>query len=408
MTFQFEPEQQQSACIKVVGVGGAGCNAVNTMIASKLDCVQFIVANTDRQALENSRSMHKIQLGDGLTKGLGAGANPEVGKKAAQENIDRIQQSLEGADMVFIAAGMGGGTGTGAAAVVAEAAKAMGALTVGVVTKPFRFEGKVRSRVAEAGLDDLKQHVDSLIVIPNEKLFTIAEKRTTLLEGFKMADEVLLHAIKSISDLINVPGLVNLDFADVKTIMGDMGMAFMGIGMHSGENRAVEAARKAITNPLLDDISIRGARGMLINITGSSTLTLNDLSDATDVIREEAHEDANIIFGASIDDNMAEKIQITVIATGFVAEAAQKNGNGQMRPTLVHDRSAAGSPPPAQNVKPVSHPKPAPVQEAIARERSHDTEKRHANVIKIGTIISEFADDGEYDIPTFVRRQQGL
>ncbi len=406
MTFQFEQQQQQGACIKVVGAGGAGCNAVNTMIASKLDCVQFIVANTDRQALENSRSMHKIQLGDGLTKGLGAGANPEVGKQAALENIDRIQKSIEGADMVFIAAGMGGGTGTGAASVIAEAAKANGALTVGVVTKPFRFEGKVRSRVAEAGLEELRQHVDSLIVIPNEKLFTIAEKRTTLIEGFKMADEVLLHAIKSISDLINVPGLVNLDFADVKTIMSDMGMAFMGIGVHSGENRAVEAARKAITNPLLDDISIRGARGMLINITGSSTLTLNDLADATDVIREEAHDDANIIFGASIDDNMAEKIQITVIATGFVAEGAQKSAPGQMRPTLVHDRTAAQKP--AAAPPQPSHARPAPVQEAIARERAQEGDQRPANVIKIGTIISEFADDGEYDIPTFVRRQQGL
>ena len=402
MTFQFEQEQHQGACIKVVGVGGAGCNAVNTMIASKLDSVQFIVANTDRQALENNRSMHKIQLGDGLTKGLGSGANPEVGKKAALENIDRIQKIIEGADMVFVAAGMGGGTGTGAAPVIAQAARAMGALTVGVVTKPFKFEGKVRNRLADEGLDELRQHVDSLIVIPNEKLFAIAEKRTTLLEGFKLADEVLLHAIKSISDLINVPGLVNLDFADVKTIMADMGMAFMGIGVHSGENRAVEAARKAISNPLLDDMSIRGARGMLINITGSSALTLHDLSEATDVIRDEAHEDANIIFGASIDDNMAEKVQITVIATGFVDDAKLKNAPGQMRPTLVHDRAASDA------QKPATPPKPAPVQEAIARERMNDTSNRPANVIKIGTIISEFADDGEYDIPTFVRRQQNL
>ncbi|MCX5901340.1 MAG: cell division protein FtsZ, partial [Proteobacteria bacterium] len=295
-----------------------------------------------------------------------------------------------------------GGTGTGAAPIIAEAAKAMGALTVGVVTKPFRFEGKVRNRLADDGLDELRQHVDSLIVIPNEKLFTIAEKRTTLLEGFKLADEVLLHAIKSISDLINVPGLVNLDFADVKTIMADMGMAFMGIGVHSGENRAVEAARKAISNPLLDDISIRGARGMLINITGSSSLTLHDLSQATDVIREEVHEEANIIFGASIDDNMAEKVQITVIATGFLNEASQRNTAGHMRPTLIHDRAAAASP------KPASPAKPAPVQAAMARERMKDPSQRPATVINIGTIISEFADDGEYDIPTFVRRQQSL
>jgi cell division protein FtsZ len=401
MTFQFEQEQRHGACIKVIGVGGAGCNAVNTMIASKLDSVQFIVANTDSQALDNSRSMHKIQLGQGLTKGLGAGANPEIGKNAALENIERIQKTIEGADMVFIAAGMGGGTGTGAAAVIAEAAKAMGALTVGVVTKPFRFEGKVRARIAEEGLEQLKDQVDSLIVIPNEKLFSVAEKKTTLIEGFKMADEVLLHAIKSISDLINVPGLVNLDFADVKTIMGDMGMAFMGIGVHNGEHRAVEAARRAITNPLLDDVSIRGARGMLINITGSSTLTLNDLADATDVIREEADDDANIIFGASIDDSMAEKIQITVIATGFQSQAAQR-GAGQMR--LVHDNTA---PAPAAAAPQPPHARPAPVQEAIARERAQDN-KSPATVIKIGTIISEFADDGEYDIPTFVRRQQSF
>ena len=244
MTLQFEQKSTQGANIRVIGIGGAGCNAVNTMISSKLECIDFIVANTDHQALENNRSPRKIQLGESLTKGLGAGANPEVGKKAALEDIDSVKQELGESDMVFIAAGMGGGTGTGAAPVIAEAARAMGALTVGVVTTPFNFEGKMRMCIARAGLQELKEHVDSLIVIPNEKLFAISERKTTLLEGFKMADEVLLHAIRSISDLINLPGLINLDFADVKTIMSDMGMAFMGIGVHSGENRAAEAARK--------------------------------------------------------------------------------------------------------------------------------------------------------------------
>ena len=322
MTFTFEQPHRHGASIKVIGVGGAGCNAVNTMIAAKLDSVDFIVANTDRQALENNRSQHKIQIGDAITRGLGAGANPEIGRNSAIEDIDKIQQLLENADMVFVAAGMGGGTGTGAAPVIARAAKEMGALTVGVVTRPFNFEGKHRARIAEEGLRELRDHVDSLIVIPNEKLFKIAEKKTTLQEGFKMADDVLLHAIKSISDLINMPGLINLDFADVKTIMSDMGMAFMGMGLHGGADRAAEAARKAISNPLLDDISIKGARGLLINVTGSSSLSFEDLEKATGFIREEAHEDANIIFGAAIDESMGDNFRITVIATGFAHEQA--------------------------------------------------------------------------------------
>ncbi len=387
MTFTFDQPANQGATIKVIGVGGAGCNAVNTMIASKLESVDFIVSNTDRQALENSKSSKKIQIGESQTKGLGAGANPDVGKNAALEDIDKIKQNLENPDMVFIAAGMGGGTGTGAAPVIAEAAKSLGALTVGVVTKPFTFEGKQRSRVADEGLAELEKHVDSLIVIPNQKLFTITEKKTTLLEGFKMADEVLLHAIKSISDLINVPGLINLDFADVKTIMSDMGMAFMGIGVHSGENRAAEAARKAISNPLLDDISIKGARGMLINITGSSSLSFLDLEEATNFIREEAHEDANIIFGAAIDESMAEKFQITVIATGFTKEQELTEPRAAAQPAFEED-----------------------IAPAIPDFKDFQVEKtrQDTKVVKIGTIISEFADDGEFDIPTFVRKQQSF
>ena len=385
MTFQFEQTSKQGATIKVIGVGGGGCNAVNTMISAGLESVEFIVANTDKQALEHNLSPVKIQLGSDLTRGLGAGANPEVGKNAALEDIERINQTLDSADMVFIAAGMGGGTGTGAAPVIAEAARASGALTVAVVTKPFNFEGRLRHRVAEQGLKELEKHVDSLIVIPNEKLFSITEKKTTLLEGFKIADDVLLHAIKSISDLINVPGLINLDFADVKTIMSDMGMAFMGMGIHSGENRAAEAARKAISNPLLNDISIKGARGMLINITGSSSLSFDDLEEATSFIRNEAHEDANIIFGASIDDSMAENFQITVIATGFSKERQQPQ-------EVVQEKDMED----------------LILQEAALETVSGQPEKEKAKVVNIGTIISDFAGDDGFDIPTFVRKQKGI
>jgi cell division protein FtsZ len=377
-------QNDNTAKIKVVGIGGAGCNAVNTMIASKLESVDFLVANTDLQALENSKSYMKIQLGETLTKGLGAGANPQVGRDAALEDVDKIKQSLEGADMVFIAAGMGGGTGTGAAPVIAQTARSLGALTVAVVSKPFNFEGKVRKRLAEEGLFELEQHVDSLITIPNERLFAIAEKRTTLLEGFKMADEVLLHAIKSISDLINIPGLINLDFADVKTIMSNMGMAYMGIGAHSGDNRAAEAAKKAISNPLLDNISINGAKGMLINITGNSSLTFEDLDEATNFIRTQADEDANIIFGAAIDDTIGEKFQVTVIATGF-------NSEKEARPERVVVEEAK-----AVEEEPVIIDQP---------EVQPERPIHHAKVINIGTIISDYSDDGVYDTPTFIRNQ---
>ena len=392
MTFTFEQPHRHGASIKVVGVGGAGCNAVNTMIAAQLDSVDFIVANTDRQALENNRSPQKVQIGDSITRGLGAGANPDIGRDSAIEDIERIQQTMQNADMVFVAAGMGGGTGTGAAPVIAKAAKEMGALTVGVVTKPFKFEGSRRARIAEEGLRELRDHVDSLIVIPNEKLFEIAEKKTTLQEGFKMADDVLLHAIKSISDLINMPGLINLDFADVKTIMSDMGMAFMGMGIHSGDNRAAEAARKAISNPLLDDISIKGAQGMLINVTGSSSLSFEDLEKATEFIREEAHEDANIIFGAAIDESMGDNFRITVIATGFSRGSAQMPAGAAAADKRVADRNAGAA------MRP----------DAAAELPDIEISKvsKDAKVVKIGTIISEFGEDGEYDIPTFVRQQQ--
>ncbi|MBF0491899.1 MAG: cell division protein FtsZ [Deltaproteobacteria bacterium] len=315
--FEFEEDLSQNAKIKVVGVGGGGTNAVNTMIRSKLDGVEFIAANTDIQALRSNAAPIKVQIGRERTKGLGAGANPEAGRDAALEDERSLAEVLSGSDMVFITAGMGGGTGTGAAPVIAKIAKEMGALTVGVVTKPFAFEGKKRSRQAEVGIEQLKENVDTLIVIPNEKLLHVAGKETAMVDTFKMADEVLLQAVKGISDLITIPGLINLDFADVKTIMGEMGMALMGAGSGSGENRAIEAAQKAISSPLLENVSINGATGIIINITGPSSMTLFEVNEASKLIQQEAHEDANIIFGAVIDEKMKEDIRVTVIATGF-------------------------------------------------------------------------------------------
>ncbi len=315
--FEFEEDLSQSAKIKVVGIGGGGTNAVNTMIRSKLDGVEFIAANTDIQALRSNQAPIKIQIGRDLTKGLGAGANPDVGRSAAMEDQNSIAEVLGGADMVFITAGMGGGTGTGAAPVIAKIGKEMGALTVGVVTKPFAFEGKKRARQAEIGIEALKENVDTLIVIPNEKLLHVAGKDTPMVDTFKMADEILLQAVKGISDLITIPGLINLDFADVKTIMGEMGMALMGTGSGHGENRAIEAAQKAISSPLLENVSINGATGIIINITGPSNMTLFEVNEASKLIQQEAHEDANIIFGAVIDDKKKEDIRVTVIATGF-------------------------------------------------------------------------------------------
>ncbi len=322
--FEFEEDLAQNAKIKVVGIGGGGSNAVNTMIRSKLDGVEFIAANTDVQALKSHQAPIKVQIGRDLTKGLGAGANPDVGRGAAMEDQHAIAEVLSGSDMVFITAGMGGGTGTGAAPVIAKVAKELGALTVGVVTKPFSFEGKKRARQAELGIEALKENVDTLIVIPNEKLLQVAGKDTPMIDTFKMADEILLQAVKGISDLITIPGLINLDFADVKTIMGEMGMALMGTGTGTGENRAIEAAQKAISSPLLENVSINGATGIIINITGPSNMTLFEVNEASKLVQQEAHEDANIIFGAVIDDKIKEDIRVTVIATGF-SKGVKKN-----------------------------------------------------------------------------------
>ncbi len=310
-------QYSSNAVIKVIGVGGGGGNALNTMIESGLSGVDFIAANTDVQALQSNLAPIKIQLGRELTKGLGAGANPEMGRNAALEDKAILQEVLSGSDMVFVTGGMGGGTGTGAAPIIAQVARELGALTVGVVTKPFTFEGKRRKLQSEHGIQDLRQAVDTLITIPNQRLLSIAPPEMSMLEGFKLADEVLLNAVKGISDIINIPGRVNVDFADVKTIMSEMGMALMGIGTATGSNRAAEAARSAINSPLLEDIDIEGATGILINITGTRSMTLHEISEASTLIQEAAHEEANIIFGAVIDESMGDTIRVTVIATGF-------------------------------------------------------------------------------------------
>jgi cell division protein FtsZ len=306
-----------NAIIKVIGVGGGGGNAINTMIESGLEGVEFIAANTDIQALQSNKAPLKIQLGRELTKGLGAGANPGVGHDAALEDKAIIQEVIGEADMVFVTAGMGGGTGTGAAPVIAQVAREMGALTVGVVTKPFMFEGKKRKNFSEVGIQQLRASVDTLITIPNQRLLAIAPPSMSMLEGFRLADDVLLNAVKGISEIINIPGRINVDFADVKTVMSEMGMALMGTGIASGTNRATEAAQAAISSPLLEDVDIEGATGLLINITGPENMSLHEISIASSLIQEAAHEDANIILGAAIDPSLHDELRVTVIATGF-------------------------------------------------------------------------------------------
>ena len=322
------PEPYLGAKIKVVGVGGGGGNALNTMILAGLTGVDFIAANTDCQALQHNRAATKIQLGAQVTKGLGAGANPEIGRQAALEDREKILAALEGADMVFVTAGMGGGTGTGGAPIIADLARSIGALTVGVVTKPFIFEGKRRLKQAEHGISELKGTVDTLITIPNQRLLAVADERTTLLDTFKKADEVLLNAVQGISDLITIPGLINVDFADVRTIMSNMGVALMGTGSATGPERALIAAKLAIESPLLEDVQIDGATGILINITGGGNMTLVEVNQACSLIQEAAHEDANIIFGSVIDDEMGDRLKITVIATGFATRDSRRLDRG--------------------------------------------------------------------------------
>ena len=396
-----EQSNSVSARIKVIGIGGGGGNAVNTMIGGKLSGVDFMVANTDAQSLEASEAPVRIQLGCMVTKGLGAGANPEIGRRAALEDQEKIRDYLEGSDMIFITAGMGGGTGTGGAPVIARVAREVGALTVGVVTKPFIFEGKKRMRQAEEGIEELKQSVDTLIVIPNQRLLSIAAKTTTMLEAFHKADDVLLQAVRGISDLIITPGLINLDFADVRTVMAEMGLALMGAASASGENRAIEAAQKAISSPLLEDISIQGARGVLINITGGPDMCLHEVNEAASMIQEEAHEDANIIFGAVIDENITDEIRITVIATGFGEMKEEK----KPAPAL-NVASLAGAAPKNKKVVHLGTIVDDLDTPTWQRKKSGSDEVETVTLNKGGfQFNANQEDDDKYDIPTFLRRQ---
>jgi cell division protein FtsZ len=335
LRLKLDEEARSGARIKVVGVGGGGSNAVNRMVAAGLDGVEFIVANTDLQALRMNPAANKLQIGAKLTKGLGAGADPEVGRQAALEDTEKLIEALDGADMVFVTTGLGGGTGTGAAPVIASLASELGALTIAVVTKPFRFEGKKRAIQAERGLEELRNSVDTVITIPNERLLATIGRTTSLTDAFATADDVLRQAIQGISDLILVPGLINLDFADVKTIMSGMGFAIMGTGLAEGEERAMIAANAAISSPLLEDASVKGARGVIINVTGGNDLSLVEVSEASAVIQEAAHEEANIIFGAVVDPRMQGQVKITVIATGFDRAPAQRDVAASASPTPV-------------------------------------------------------------------------
>jgi cell division protein FtsZ len=335
---EFDTNLDSLATIKVIGVGGGGNNAVNRMIEHGVQGVEFIAVNTDAQALNLSKAEVKMQIGGKLTRGLGAGANPEVGKKAAEESKEQVEEALKGADMVFVTAGMGGGTGTGAAPVIAQIARDLGALTVGVVTRPFTFEGRKRSTQAAGGIAAMKEAVDTLIVIPNDRLLEIVDKSTPMLEAFREADNVLRQGVQGISDLIAVPGLINLDFADVKTIMSNKGSALMGIGVAAGENRAAEAAKKAISSPLLET-SIDGAQGVLMNITGGSNLSLYEVQEAADIVASASDQDVNMIFGSVINENLKDEIVVTVIATGFNEEVIQPK---PMRPTFGQPKSSPG------------------------------------------------------------------
>jgi cell division protein FtsZ len=376
-------EELQPAKIKVIGVGGGGCNAVNRMIRAKLEGVEFITANTDLQALKLSQAPVKLQLGAKLTKGLGAGANPEVGRKAALEDTEKIIEALEGSDMIFITSGLGGGTGSGAAPVVASLASELGALSVAVVTKPFAFEGKRRMMQAEQALQELVGAVDTVIVIPNERLMETVERGTSFFDAFRIADDILRQAVQGISDIITVPGIINRDFADVKAIMSGQGYAVMGTAVATGTNRAVDAANRAIASPLLEDNSIQGAQGILINISGSSSLTLHEVHEASSVIQKAAHENANIIFGAVQDDNMKDSIKITVIAAGF-KDANKKNIH--QKPSFLPKTWKAGRDIPE-----------APMQQAPPNI-VHQVQQ---NIREVNHEVP--ADD--LDVPTFLRRQ---
>ena len=386
---EFESENLYSASIKVIGVGGGGTNAVNSMVRSQIRGVEFMVANTDIQSLEASKCPGKIQVGCELTRGLGAGSNPEIGERAALESEDQIREALEGADMVFITAGMGGGTGTGGAPIIARIAKESGALTVGVVTKPFLFEGKRRIRQAEEGIKELEKAVDTLIVIPNQKLLSFVGKQTSLTGAFGIVDDVLKQAVCSISDLIVIPGLINLDFADVKTIMCDMGKALMGSGTAAGENRAIEAAQKAISSPLLDEATVEGARGILINITGGEDMSLLEVNEASMLIQNSAHEDAHIIFGSVIDETMDGQIRVTVIATGFESLSSKEQipvANPESVKSAISMENNKTPQPAKEHTSPYKHLK------SLANAIREDNPEEYS------------ASAVNFDIPTFLRK----
>lgn len=394
MLFEFDDYIDQKASMKVVGVGGAGGNALNRMITAKLHGVDFIAVNTDAQALETNQAQSKIQIGKTLTKGLGAGANLDVGRHAIEEDRDAVVKALDGADMVFVTAGMGGGTGTGAAPVVAEIAKEIGALTIGIVTKPFLFEGPKRMKRAEAGIEDLKINVDTLIIIPNQRLLSIIDKKTSVTEAFQLADSILMQSTKGISGLINTPGLINLDFADVRTVMQDMGDAIMGTGIASGEERAALAAQQAISSPLLDDVQIAGAQGVLVNITGGENMGLLEVDEATSVIYEEAGDEANIIFGAVIDPNMTDELNVTVIATGF-----NKN---------KHDFAPfKRTPQPSDELDKVKSEKELEIP-AYQRKQQEKQDRINERNIKDGSSTGSQASmyfDDDLEVPAFIRKQ---
>lgn len=391
---QFDSAAEQAAKIKVVGVGGAGSNALNGMIEAGLSGVEFIAINTDAQDLEMSKASSRIQIGKNLTKGLGAGANPEVGLHAIEEDKERVIEVLNGADMVFVTCGMGGGTGTGAAPIVAEIAKDLGALTVAITTLPFMFEGPVRKRNSQKGIEALRDRVDTLLVIPNDRIFSIIEKNTPVISAFKVADSILLEATRSISDLINVHGYINLDFADIRTIMAGMGDALMGSGSGVGENRAITAAEQAITSPLLDGADVRGARGVLINITGGPSLAMHEVGEASSLIQETVGNDANVIFGMVIDEELTDELRVTVIATGFNKET--KQAETLQQPAELKQKSFNPS-----DFKTLD--KPTYQRE----EKTVDKEFSGIGLPNIFPIDKEEVPEGpdDLDIPTFLRKQ---
>ncbi|MBF0161233.1 MAG: cell division protein FtsZ [Magnetococcales bacterium] len=404
----FEQSGPLDARIKVVGVGGGGGNAINNMIQSRLEGVEFIVANTDAQALARNMAPTRLQIGESVTRGLGAGAKPEVGMRAAEESQDRIRESLTGADMVFITAGMGGGTGTGAAPIIAKIAKELGILTVAVVTKPFNFEGKRRYQFAEEGLAELRKYVDTVITIPNQKLLSVVGKNTTILEAFRRADDVLNQAVRGITDLITVPGLINVDFADVRTVMDEMGQAMMGASEASGDTRALDAATHAISSPLLDDVSIHGARGVLINITGGYNLSLQEVDEAATVVRDMAHDDAIIVFGAVLDEAMEDTVRVTVVATG-IGSAEKVVFPSKKEPTISRYPQASQQQP-RRYVDAANSAAAAATQRRASPPTSVQDELRERGrvvrkAVNVEQNLDQINDGDSYDVPTFLRRQ---